>query len=242
MVKCFAYRVPITKALARTDLVEAVTMPFRKTIFHKGGYYHIYNRGVEKRRLFVEEADYRTFSKILRYYLKPRRREGENLTFPARIGFSKLGRFKNQIDLLCYILMPNHFHLILKQWEPGKIISSFMRTIGTAYAMYFNQKYNRVGTLFQGRFKAREIDTDEDLLHLSRYIHINASEAGLVQNPEDWDWSSYRVFIGTVRDDLVHVQPMLELLPEPETTSYQDFVTAQLNRDDKLKIAYLTFD
>ena len=166
----------------------------------------------------------------------------ERPALSERTGLSKLGTFEKRVSLLAYILMPNHFHFILKQLDQKRGISEFVRCLGTAYAMYFNRKYNRVGSLFQGRFKAREVDRDADLLHLSRYIHINASEAGLARTPEEYPWSSYPIYIGKKYDNLVNTKPILELLPEPKIAEYQKFTEAQITEADKLRISYLVID
>ncbi len=112
----------------------------------------MYNRGHNKSPIFLEDNDYRRYLKRLSEYLP-----------------------KHAVSILSYCLMPNHIHLLLKQTgqEP---IDKFIHRLHTAYTMFFNKKYERVGSVFQGRFKAKQIETDEYLLHVSRYIHLNPKE------------------------------------------------------------------
>lgn len=106
------------------------------------------------------------------------------------------------VEILSYALMPNHFHLMLKQIKEGGIIK-FMQKLGTAYAMYFNEKYKRVGSLFQGRYKAILVDKEPYFIHLPFYIHTNPAELHRVSNTKEqmqflrhYRWSSYLDYIG----------------------------------------------
>ena len=122
-------------------------MPRRKTPLFSDGFYHVYNRGSEKRTIFRDPPDYFRFLKLLK---------------------NNKNRF--WVKILCYCLLPNHFHLLVKG---GCQLSDFMRVVGVGYAMYFNKRYERVGPLFQGRFKSKLIDCEAGLLQVSRYIHQN---------------------------------------------------------------------
>lgn len=150
--------------------------------FVTNSYYHVYNRGVEKRDIFMEENDYLRFIHDLYEF---------NDTSPANpnnrriVGGTTSNNNKERdqlVEIICFCLMPNHFHLILRQLKEDGI-TQFMKKLGTGYAMYFNKKYERVGSLFQGRFKSILVGSDEYLVHLSRYIHLNP--VGLV----DQHWS-----------------------------------------------------
>lgn len=147
-------------------------------VYFKDGYYHIYNRGVGKRRIFKDKGDYFTFLSYLKNALSiPTDPDTLKETFTLK-GCSFQGvphqpkNFYNKLYLLAYCLMPNHFHLLLKQTDTT-VITEFMRSLATRYSLYFNKKYNRVGSLFQNIFKAVQILDDSYLLHLSRYIHLN---------------------------------------------------------------------
>jgi putative transposase len=152
-------------------------------IYVKDGYYHVYNRGVERRTIFEDNQDYGVFLNRLKEALTPLKEEEEQL--------SRRQNYARQIRLVAYCLMPNHFHLLIQQTDQ-KAMESFMRTLATSYSMYFNKKYERVGRLFQGSYKAVQVDSDEYLMHLSRYIHLNPR--AINQNYQSYDYSSYRFY------------------------------------------------
>ena len=149
----------------------------------EGGYYHIYNRGVEKRIIFQDQQDYSVFLSYLKEYLLPKNEKAllDSLGKPdvpwsekdKIIKALKLSNFSEEISLLVYTLMPNHFHFLIKQIEKDSI-DRFLSSIGIRYSMYFNRKYKRVGSLFQGVYKAVLVSSDEQLIELSRYIHKQA--------------------------------------------------------------------
>lgn len=152
-------------------------------LYVENGYYHIYNRGVEKRLIFLDRQDYSVFLNYLKEYLLPKDEESLQTILSSPITSSKekaqalkllrLNNFANEITLLCYCLMPNHFHLLIKQKSSGSI-DKFMNSLATRYTMYFNRKYKRVGPLYQDVYKAVLVKTDEQLLQLTRYIHKQA--------------------------------------------------------------------
>ncbi len=159
-------------------------MPARNSVklYIKDGYYHLYNRGVEKRDIFLDTQDYKVFLNYLKEYLSPLLPESkvkktkftlQGQTFKALPRTPK--NYSEDVELVAYCLMPNHWHMLIKQLSE-KPMSEFIRSIMTRYSMYFNKKYNRVGSLFQGKYKAVLIDNESYLLHLSRYIHLNPSE------------------------------------------------------------------
>ena len=176
-------------------------MPGKNTIkqYVADGFYHIYNRGVEKRNIFLDDQDYRIFLNYLKIYLSPRNiiieemKNDYNLTEEEKtekiIEISHLNNFNNKIELICFILMDNHFHFLLRQKECNDI-EMFMRSLITKYVKYFNFKYQRVGPLFQGRYKGILIEKEEYFLYLSRYIHINVKD--LTSYPR----SSYPAYLG----------------------------------------------
>ena len=142
-------------------------------ISYKGGYFHIYNRGNRKQDIFLEKEDYLNYLKRIRKY------KGEY-----------------NISIICYCLMPNHFHLLLRQ-DSDAPIYRFMHAMHTSYSIYFNKKYNKVGRMFQSRFKQKEIDKDKYFSKVTSYIHFNPVKDGLVDNLEDYQWSSYLDYIGS---------------------------------------------
>ncbi|MCK4859169.1 MAG: transposase, partial [Candidatus Omnitrophica bacterium] len=143
-------------------------------------YYHIFNRGVDKRKIFLNQNDqYRFIHDLFEFndmdaVINVNRRV--NITDGGETSISKTSISKKSrkllVDIIVFCLMPNHFHLILKQKKDNGI-TKFMRKLGTGYTMYFNKVCQRSGSLFEGAFKSRYIDNDEYLIHLSRYVHLN---------------------------------------------------------------------
>lgn len=143
-------------------------MPAKNVLksYEPGGFYHIYNRGVDKGIIFREDKDYKTFLSFLKLYLSL---QEESLEIPPS---RKLKNYFGEIDLLCYCLMPNHFHLFVKQ-KSDHGIDHFMRSLATKYVRYFNSHYHRVGPLFQGPYKAVQVQNEYQFVYLSKYIHRN---------------------------------------------------------------------
>lgn len=188
-------------------------MSARPAIFTAQGFYHVYNRGHNKQTIFHDAKDYHRYLKRLGEYLK-----------------------KHDVTLLAYCLMPNHLHLLLRQ-DSDELIDRFIHRLHTAYTMYFNKKYERVGAVFQGRFKAKLIDTDEYLLHVSRYIHINPLELLQPQGPalslelEKYPWSSYEEYINPQSKPLCDRTIILNYFsnsPMRGKTTYRSFVEEYL--------------
>ncbi len=205
-------------------------MPAKNAIkeYLEGGVYHVYNRGINKQDIFLDEKDYATFL----YYLKMYLDNPENLDKSDLYKKNRTARksFYKQIDLLCYCLMPNHFHLILKQ-RGERDISEFMRSLIINYSMYFNSIHKRVGPLFQGAYKAVLIKNDNYLLHLSRYIHVNPlAKVGNLSKVIDYPYSSYANYLG--KKDTKWVKPgfILDYFEDNKgediiaQDSYKDFV------------------
>ncbi len=160
-------------------------------ISYQGGYYHIYNRGNHRQDVFLEKADYIGYLERLRKYKE-----------------------KHKISIICYCLMPNHFHLLVRQ-DGQSPLYKFIHSLHTSYSMYFNRKYDKVGHLFQNRFKQKEITDDKYLLQLSAYIHLNPLTAGLVDKLEDYQWSSYLDYINLRQGTLCKKDlALLDISPE----------------------------
>ena len=175
-------------------------MPAKNTLktYASDGFYHIYNRGVEKRDIFIDIKDYKVFLNYLKTYLLPVENNDED-----RIDFDEFKKprlniannnFFGKINLICYCLMPNHFHMIIRQKDQSDM-EYFMRSIITKYVKYFNKRYKRVGPLFQSRYKAINILTEEYILNLSCYIHLNPIKIVGKDNLLDYPWSSYSAYV-----------------------------------------------
>jgi putative transposase len=174
----------------------------RKHQLVKNEYYHIYNRGTEKRKIFLDDADYYRF--LLSMRLMNDEKDGLMFlwkNFHAKYPASSVDEFlrsdlkkrKPLVEFVCYNLLPNHYHLMLRQLTE-KGIEKFIQRIGIGYSMYFNSRYKRNGVLFQGRFKSSLIRPD-NFLYLSAYINCNAEIHGIAK-AENWRWSSYSDYLG----------------------------------------------
>jgi len=145
-------------------------------IEYPGALYHITSRGNERRKIFRDKADRMKFLVLLRDY-------------HDRYG----------ILIHAYVLMDNHYHLILE--TPKGNLLKIMHGVNGGYTNYFNRKYKRVGHLFQGRYRAILVEKDRYLFPLSRYVHLNPVRAGLVKKPEGYPWSSYKGYVGKEKEE-----------------------------------------
>lgn len=177
-------------------------MPFRETVFASGQYYHVYNRGVASQPVFLSKRDYLRFLATLSYYQfqDPPLRLSKLLQLPKDTRESYLAEMYKKkdkiVEVIAYCFMPNHFHLLLKQVKQNGV-SRFLRLSVNSYAKYFNTKHERPGSLFQDMFKAVRIENDEQLVHVSRYIHINPLVSYLVSRDDllAYPWSSLNVYV-----------------------------------------------
>lgn len=218
-------------------------------IYVEDGYYHIYNRGVEKRTIFENEQDYKVFLNYLKYSLSPPPKPDEITKIFTLQGlpFKGISRqpinFLDKIELIAYCLMPNHFHLIIHQVDDSSL-RSFMSSLSTRYSMYFNKKYNRVGSLFQSVYKAVMITKEDYLLHLSRYIHLNPSE---FTDDLTSAYSSYADYLGLRKTEWLKPDIILEQFDKKigiefkKINSYKDFVE-KYKQEDKLILDNLAID
>lgn len=203
-------------------------MPSKNSIklYSSHSYYHIYNRGVEKRKIFQSQEDYKIFLKFLKTYLEPVQEQPKIDVHLKNYSFRgvrrPLNNFNDEIELIAYCLMPNHFHLLIYQ-KIERSIEFFMRSLGTKYSQYFNKKYNRVGYLFQGTYKAALIENDAYLLHLSRYIHLNPSK----ETPLKDVYSSYGDYLGSRQTNWVKPQKVLNYFNTARKTSLKDILSYQ---------------
>lgn len=214
-------------------------MPAKNSIkvYVEDGYYHLYNRGVNKQAIFMDEQDYAVFLSYLKTYLLPKNENElrQKLADPTTnykekdkiLNLLKLNNFADEIILICHCLMPNHFHFLVKQ-NSENAIDSFMNSLGTRYTMYFNRKYKRVGPLYQGVYKAVMVVSDEQLLHLTRYIHRNpihldskgdAFRAQIMKQP-----SSYPEYLEQRKTEWVYPEEILKFFSKTNPAlSYQAF-------------------
>jgi putative transposase len=154
-------------------------MSIRKIVFTEGGYYHVYNRGNSKQKIFLDHKDYKRFMDLLYAVNSP---EKFNFSDSEKgISIYEQEREHRLVAIGAYCLMPNHFHILITPLtEQG--LTKFMQKLSTAYVMYFNEKYNRTGALFEGKFKAEHLNKDTYLKYIFSYIHLNPIK--LIQ--KDW--------------------------------------------------------
>jgi REP element-mobilizing transposase RayT len=188
-------------------------MPRRETQLCAGEYYHIYNRGNNRQPIFFEQDNYLFFLRQWRRYVS------------------------SVCDVVAYCLMPTHFHILVLLTADG--FSHGMQLLGISYTKAMNERYGRVGALFQGAFQTKHIERNEYLLHLSRYVHLNPVLAGLVSRAEEWEFSSYREYLGLRHGTLPVSDIVLGQFPAPD--AYRVFVESYAPRDGGA-IADLTFE
>lgn len=196
-------------------------------------YYHLYNRGVAKQDIFQDEQDYKTFLSYLKIYLS--KIDESKKTAPTR----KLKNFFEELTLLAYCLMPNHFHMLV--WQKDQMtMANFMRSIATKYSRYFNKKYHRVGPVFQSRYKAVLITGENQFIYLSKYIHRNPlpTRTDLV----GYKYSSYKNYLGLINQTWVDKSEILSYFSKlNREESYKEFVE-EIDERDLLLIKDIMLD
>lgn len=178
-------------------------------IKYEGAFYHVTDRGNERREIFQTKKDYERFNQYL-------------MGAKDKYGFLLHG----------YVLMTNHYHLIIETSKAN--LNRIMHYINGSYTTYFNRKQGRNGHLFQGRYKAILVDVDHYLLELSRYLHLNPVRAGLVKRPEEYPYSSYRSYITREKEEMVHRDRIWGMISEDGRNGaqkYRRFVEEALGKD-----------
>jgi len=168
-------------------------VPYRFEPIITGGFYHVFNRGAERKKIFIVGRDYDRFLRTLRYYNKSEKKVRYSRFNPS---IHKYDDTEKMVNIIAYCLMPNHFHLLLRQVQDNAI-SKLIGQVCNSYTKYFNIKRKRFGRLFHGNFKAVRIENDSQLLHVSRYIHLNPFVAKIVKEPKNYQFSSYREYINS---------------------------------------------
>lgn len=216
-------------------------MPGRKEIIVTDETYHVINRGTASQPVFLNKRDYQRASNTLFYY--------RNKKLPMR--YSKflekciekrkeiLERLNKEndflVEIMAFCLMPNHFHFLLRQIVDDGI-PKFLSKFTNSYTRYFNTKRKRIGPLFQGKFKAVRIETDEQLLHISRYIHLNPHTSFVVKEIEhlkDYPYSSFPEYLGKARANFCHKNDVLGQFKNPQ--AYKKFVFDQADYQRELQ-------
>ena len=207
-------------------------MPARDIIFANDQIYHIYNRGLDRRPTFTTKREYQRALWAISYYqyknppLRLSKLFQQAKAF-RQVTLEKLKKEgKKQVSILAYCLMPNHFHLLLKQ-NSSAGISKFMSDFQNSYTRYFNTRHERKGSLFLGQFKAVRVETEEQLVHVSRYIHLNPYSTFLIRDLrelENYPWSSFSEYLHPNSDNISEPEFILNLFGVNNIQDYKKFV------------------
>ncbi len=198
--------------------------------------YHIFNKSIAGYEIFNTKEEFLRIVEVIKHYLPVK----------TKIRFSKREEIKNDdsisllprlpqenklVEIIAYCIMPTHIHLILKQ-TVDKGISTFMSLISNSYSRYFNLKHKRKGPLWENEFKNVLITSDEQLLHLTRYIHLNPVSAFIVNRPGEWTASSYKEYLGEIDDaqKICNFNDLLTVVP----SSYREFVENRISYQREL--------
>lgn len=198
--------------------------------------YHIFNKSIAGYEIFNTKEEFLRIVEVIKHYQPAK----------TKIRFSKREEIKNDdsisplprlpqenklVEIIAYCIMPTHIHLILKQ-TVDKGISTFMSLISNSYSRYFNLKHKRKGPLWENEFKNVLITSDEQLLHLTRYIHLNPVSAFIVNRPGEWTASSYKEYLGEVADaqKICNFENLLNIVP----SSYREFTEDRISYQREL--------
>lgn len=221
-------------------------MPYRKTFLATDQIYHVFNRSVAGQTIFLHQNDYKRALAAIKFYVFKN----------TPISFSHYIRLKDeelskivqkltdkQITILAYCIMPNHFHFLIKQNSEGGI-KSFTANFQNSYAKYFNTKTKRHGALFQSMFKAVRVESDEQLIHVARYIHLNPLTTYIVKDPtelEFYPWSSLIQYLDSNESGIAETDMILNYFKSKN--EYKKFIFDQTDYQRKLdRIKHLTFE
>lgn len=177
-------------------------MPQKRPAYFPGGYYHIYNRGSHRAMIFLEPDNYLFVLRQIKIYL-----------------------IELDLSIIAYCLMPNHYHLLIRQNgnQPATMLS---QRVFNSYSKAYNKKYEHSGTLFEGPYRVKPIVQTSHLLQLCRYVHANPVKDGLVSGPQDWPYSNYQEWIGVRKGTLVDCEFVSLHFPTP--IEYIQFVSNYL--------------
>jgi len=179
-------------------------MPYRHLIFSKDQYYHLYNRGSRKEPIFTERANYLYVLQLISFYYE-----------------------KINLAIIAYCLMPNHYHLLVRQ-ESESAVGLLVQRVFNRYSKAYNRRYHQSGTLFEDRYKVIHIDKTNYLTQLSLYIHANPVKAGLVRDPGEWEFSNYSEWVGKRFNGFFDKQFVDEFFPDG---SYAEVMCEYINND-----------
>ena len=204
-------------------------MPRRLTPFISGDYYHLFSRSSFRQPILVRKRNLQIFEQLLRYYLQvaPPTRFSNYKLNPERYVLDK----RKLVTVISYCFMPNHFHLCVRQ-ESDQGIHLLMRKLLDSYSRYYQTRLQTKGALFESVFKAVRVETDNQLIHLTRYHHLNPVTAHLVENPFEYPYSSFNIYMGK-SSNFVNTSVVLSYFPSKQ--KYEKFVLDQKDYQRKLE-------
>ncbi len=220
----------------------------RNVVLVNGQNYHIFNRAIDRQTIFKTRWEYKRAVATLKYYrfanlpikfsqlLNLSEEQGQKIIKELTQKDEKL------VEIIAYCLMPNHFHFMLKQLQDNGI-SKFIANLTNSYTKYFNMKHERKGHLFEGQFKAVLIESDEQLIHLSRYIHLNPVSSFIIkaEELENYEWSSLKEYLGLSNESLYFKEIILSHFSNKD--EYKLFLKDQIKYAQELdKIKHLTLE
>lgn len=206
-------------------------MPPRNIILATDETYHIFSRALHQIPIFSSKYEADLFLSATKYYLQ--------VCPPVKFSIYRQQKNRYQIDLrrkwvnlIAYCIMPDHFHFILTQLK-DQGIRKYIHRLASSYSHFYNLKSHQKGSVFESKFKAVRIKTQDQLIHLSRYIHLNPTTSYLVKNPQDYLYSSYNIYLKKKKSDFV--DPSDVMVDFKSATSYQKFVLNQKDYQRELK-------
>lgn len=199
-------------------------MPYRFIPFVNNEIYHIYNRSIAHQPIFLKQQEYLRFLEIIFYYsyrdTKLRYSHYNRLSVDQKAEIKNQLRLKGKklVNIFAYTIMLNHFHFLLQQ-QIDNGIKLFLSNLQNSYAKYFNKKYKRSGALFQSMFKGVRIETDEQFLHVSRYLHLNPLTSFVIKNAQElekYPWTSFAYYLGKINSDVINPEMLMGFFPSKE--------------------------
>ncbi len=209
-------------------------MEGRKNYFKENTIWHLCNKSIANFGIFKNPNNAQRFIEVLDYY--------NNINYKIRYSYArrkKLYKYQNLlipkkesiIKVLSYCIMPDHYHLVIKILSDN-ILSKYINDIENSYTHFFNRKFNRKGPLWQSSFLSVLIKTNEQLLHVTRYVNINPTSSQLVDRPEDWQFSSYKDII----TNPIFLKEYLKEISISNSLSYKEFAGNNIDYQKKLKL------
>lgn len=199
-------------------------MSLRKILLATGEIYHIFNHSVQGIPIFKGERECNMFLEAMEFY--------QQKDPPTKFSFYRSNRDKfpikkdlRLVTLFCFCIMPNHFHLLLRQDQENGI-KKFIQKVSNSFAHYFCLKYQTRGHIFEGNFKAVRVESNEQLLHLSRYIHLNPVTSYIVNTPQEYPYSSYQLYTDKKQSSFIDKSYILSHFSSVE--KYKEFVLSQI--------------